>query len=1809
MACFNVNTKEYKALEDKYKDRMIVDALITNYQAAAKNDLIPSVMEVEDLLADRKAYFSLEKKNFENSLYGNLKKKGLIAKVGGRYFVQNTPTGEMSGNIGKAKYNMGLAQAYLKHHGFENYVRFEPTRSGKTFEVFFNDDLFNPQDIISESPYSDKKYKDQTNILQLVDSLVEKFPGLKVKVMGVKEAEFFLSTLPAQARPTKTEFKKVKSFYYDGTAILIKGRVTKDTAVEEVLHPFVESLYLDNQELFNNLHAEAKRTFPVLNQQIEDTYKRGFSKKARALELVTQALVRHFNNEYESKPSRAWYNSIIEFLKWFKDIVGDYYRKYVGQGLPLKTEYINSTATLSDIAKILNTDKLKFNLVKSVSPTVMFSLTPQAKSNLDAIKKHANPTQVAIVENLFNNLKSDKFEHDILGLNRVTLEDGKYKDVDDASIKFKSTEEIILGDTDPVNRKIRSDFHTLLTGLTTQTEVEDLNFDYFNDQAAKRLMGQMSAIIHGYGLHDDRSVFIPNVVVGNSENGVADTIDLLKVDINGVITPISISISGKSSFSTEYSQDIISTDSELFEKGVSTKILNDTRSALQRRLLENMGYKLAENSLVINVYAEGNTHVIEGITPVKSTVNKMQVEKVAPLDIDTVEQTTIEEILEMEQAPEAKEDFLTDEEALPENEEDLSFDTYDALFKAMTKFDKGLMTAQEVFTNTTNYISLNKGKQELMEEISITRAMIAELYENPEKIKRVYTDIIRQSLRAIESFKDYATDPDNYGSTEYINKVLGWQKFIENYRGLVNLDASSGLSKNQLVLKNKLQTALNDLVGIRNPEGLSSKMGVIDAAIRNYVRTLVKEKSQRDFTEEELNEIMTTAKDLNVVTEAVSDMNTMSDPISALMAKIWKRDRQIVLDRVARRAPRIKAAALKLKKLGNEDFMWMIEVDENGIPTGRYVKEIGRQYYEKRKALRDKLYDEKGTYKTYRIIDPENLDKAKPEDIAYNKQLFQDKKAYREFMRAERFGAAGPRDGKYHRYSKEFKDARDKHEVWFQEPESEFGYWVRRNSVGDKEWNEYRAKYYDSFDYEKAITDSDGIPTGGIIISHMSAPKQKYREVRTTSATGENMRNEKWEKLHNPKTELERAQLEFYEMWLDVFENELLNKLPDNVRMLGRLPVMQGTQMKDLKKKSNIVARMWAGMKRSASDLINPTTKIKKTFTDEFGNIITDSLPLMYTGSIRTEEQLNDIQNQIDSANQEYREATTATEKNKIKKKLAVLRGERNKIESRPEATSLNLNLDEVLLKFSAMAENYEVMSQAEDTYKAMIKVMEDRTDATVDKDGNLVPGEKTKGDSRLVRRARKWMKMTYYGNDQDTLNFFEKVTKGLINQTSLAYVGFNVFGNLNNYLFGRLSNSIETLGSRHFDGSQMIYTIAEFNGRALQDAFSRLSEMADSNSNWRPANFSSKYLAAVDFFRMLDDKSDLREQTKGDKETLWRRLTNWGFILQDAGEFNVQSKIGNAIVRSHTAINSKTGETKSLYDALIFNRETGTLEMEEGFDQVQMYNRDKIMEWNDDARYEIRNNIREVNKQIHGNYAYEDRMAIQAHALGQLAAQFHKWVVPSIQARFRPEYFDENLGWTEGRYLSFWNFMSYFFKNLNEIGSIHENYKNHHGAKGKQKLQNAYRTVGELGLFITTIIIRNLLVKLFEDDDDDSEAKKKLENVLIYQADRLRKELVTFNPIPGMGGYQQMYQLFKSPIAATRTMGELGQAMEVTVGTGLSWAFLDDDSFAQSKYVYQRGNKKGQLKIGKEWGDALPILYTINRWKGYERITDFYIK
>ena len=124
------------------------------------------------------------------------------------------------------------------------------------------------------------------------------------------------------------------------------------------------------------------------------------------------------------------------------------------------------------------------------------------------------------------------------------------------------------------------------------------------------------------------------------------------------------------------------------------------------------------------------------------------------------------------------------------------------------------------------------------------------------------------------------------------------------------------------------------------------------------------------------------------------------------------------------------------------------------------------------------------------------------------------------------------------------------------------------------------------------------------------------------------------------------------------------------------------------------------------------------------------------------------------------------------------------------------------------------------------------------------------------------------------------------------------------------------------------------------------------------------------------------------------------------------------------------------------------------------------------------------------------------------------------------------------------------------------------------------------------------------------SDLTKRLRNVLVYQMDRLHDETVMWVPIPGAGGLQQMGHFIQNPIASSRTLGEMGEAIEMTARTGLTWGFSSEEDFYSNKdVVYQRGISAGKMKLGKEWGDAAPFLYTANKWRNFIQMNDFYIK
>ena len=395
------------------------------------------------------------------------------------------------------------------------------------------------------------------------------------------------------------------------------------------------------------------------------------------------------------------------------------------------------------------------------------------------------------------------------------------------------------------------------------------------------------------------------------------------------------------------------------------------------------------------------------------------------------------------------------------------------------------------------------------------------------------------------------------------------------------------------------------------------------------------------------------------------------------------------------------------------------------------------------------------------------------------------------------------------------------------------------------------------------------------------------------------------------------------------------------------------------------------------------------------------------------------------------------------------------------------------------MAENYEIMSSIEDTLLTMIHVLEKRgyspsdgTDIKTYQEGKLVDA-KLKGKAsldtpRIVQRARKWMKMVFYDNDKTTENFFEKVSKNLISYTSLTYVGLNPWGNLNNYIIGRMNNIIETAGGRWYESKAGIRATKEFNSRLLPDFFRKMGgkTMINDMIGVSPGRFDkviygSKYEALVDLFRMMDQKADVRELNKemAQKEGVAEKVWGWGYMLQDAAEYNVQTKVGMAILMSTKVYKSSDPEgSKSiipLYDAFSFDKDTGEVKLKEGYDTIIDFQTGRHKKWSDETRYDLRQYIREVNIHIHGNYAYEDRMVMQTNALGQLAAQFHKWIAPAWKARYRGEYYDENLGWLEGRYRTFWSFMLFVGKDLMNARQAAKNWKKMKGDSELSKEEN----------------------------------------------------------------------------------------------------------------------------------------------------------
>lgn len=1624
------------------------------------------------------------------------------------------------------------------------------------------------------------------------------------------------------------------------------------------------------------------------------------------------------------KQIALFFKEQIHILGSKQDIEG--FKQFVsgGQSAQVLTELttinlqdIKPTTTLSDIAKLLNTSDIEFRLEKVDNTKVKYSLSEDKEKAINQIKSRANDLQKQMVDKLFHIASTRPQLISGLPASRQDITEGDdivilnekdhiYYNLNDLSKPYVSTTTAISGklendDDIQMNLAIGNDFDKIAEGIALYKSFDDLKeeMQILNEEQARKAYNNLEGYISAIRSVGD--IVIPQVVVYyNSPDGsnIAGTIDLLIVTPQGKLKIIDIKTS-KNRYSTsedgKYNvQWDIKNDSLLKAFGVnklSTKQKHNLQVNLYRRMLENMGYQIDNSEQAVSTFhiwvdieGMGKNQKFNGKFELENAVfhpidqNIPYVNALVPINKNLLSADKIKQAIRNDDAGA----ILEDQDYLDAQETMRQADGQDAVefggiemeiyYEILRSYRENLMTRRDVIKTIKGAIFMDRSQDDAIERISTSIALATlGLTSSESETKRIFNELLLDAKKELESYEKYLLNTDNAKNPDYIRRATNYDNFAKTFESLYLLKNSQGLNNTQKDIIFSIQNTLNRL-SASSPD----KLSVVQEAIFNHVKAIVREKSKKDFstyidplTGEEVDpfeKLFKEAVDIDTVDYLTRDLNTSTDTLLAIMKKLWYQKKQEVLDKIQERESEVSILGSRIAKLTpgssmKERFSYMIELDENGDHSGNYVQKIGSTYYNMKQDLRSKLTDEQGEWLQYIQID--DISKARPEDIEFNKNLFAKKQAYSNFLRAETLGNdKQPDGGEYHRYTQDWYNIRYKYQDFI--PMGENGIWVFKAGISQAEKETFLAKYFDTVEIDSPIF-KDGVFTGKTIKKISYFPLKKYVEIRDITASGKDMRSEKYKNIMDVRDTdaLGQARKAFYLTYMKYF-NEALSKLPQNIAdsMLGNTPRIAGNLTSQLKLNSDGAKELWARTVRGIKDFTKTTTRLTRVNVDEQGNLVS-SIPIMYTGSLRNEEDIQKLEDEIAELKSKYATLPQANSE-KYNNKLLELESRLAALRTKPMAKELSFDMVGTMLKFSAMAENYEIMSGVEDTMIAFQQVIEKRqyqeNSSKIKKIARKARGKSSenvymKKRSNVQRSAEKFMEMVFYDEEDVTKNMKEKVVDQLLDKTSLAYVAFNVFGNLNNLVLGRINNSIETYGQRFYSRNAGIRARKEFIKRAIPDLINRSSYNGNKIRGlnvFDPYKPISKYEAFVDLFRMMimDSKQDLREGISLKDQlgkSYYERFKEFGYSFQDAAEYNVQTTLSMAILIDTFILNPTTGEILSLYDAFDFNGDQ-TLEIKKGFTTIikpkkeiptfrqalkgknikkddkgnMLY--DVVGEYNNEFRYNLANYMHEVRKQVHGNYTKEDRMVLQTYMLGKIVAQFHKWVSPAIRARWQTEYFDENLGWLEGRYNSWGQFMKYIYKNASSILTGKQNsvkgfmdslgFKDDNSQNDERiinKVLNIHRVNAEIAL-ILMLYAANALLRGIWQDDDDSDTVKKLKNMVKYQVDRAKKEMLLF--IPTIEGARQVVEFFDSPFAVTRTLGEFGEALDTSWDYGKNGAIYlatknEEDWLYNKDVYYQRGRRAGQLKLNKEWSDVIPILYTAKKWDDYIQLSNFYIK
>ena len=1797
--CHNPNTPEFKALMQVYNNEDIVQIVINLYNDTTDNTeiVIPTTLQVADLLLKQKKDFNAKKKSFAEKIMLNLQSLGYVTKVKGEWIIKKN-LDNLGGNTTNDSTVQNAIRSYLDLLGFPtSIVSF--SASDTLTKV-----IVNPGPLTLDQIATKETSRRTTSI---INHLAAVFPQIKIKQISPTEAEKIYNDAADLAK-LNVNFNNVKSFYAKGTAYLINGRFDNNTAIEEVMHPFIDALYVDNSDLFNGLLEDAKKSYPKIVEQVNSAYnaKSNFDLKTRNLEIVTKALANHINNKYElGAPIDTFTNKVNQFFKWFASILNKLLSAISAGKLVVSPSEIESATSLSEIADMILTKNVSFNF-DIVPSDLRLAIENKLRPAIEKIKAGANELQKKIIDDLVLNdpqqlvlydkavtkngeSKNHIYVSEVTGQaytsvttgikgsmsseqedrNAVTLLFGNQVDVMLEGIAAGLTFEEALKESNVLSQKANLKRFEQGKGFVTG----------ISDDILKGIYDTLNNLINDPEIIDQGAVIVPQIIVGDYNSGIAGSIDLLVINTDGSLEVIDLKASTNSINRTKTEDGIIintyadvkypvSPDSLLAEgTQLSTKAQQGVQVSTYRRILQNLNYTV-RGSKTIHFYlkteGQGNNREVLGYEYEGTVYHSVS-------DNDVY----VDQLVESNQAPGNKfnpnyvrsrefidKDAMASLEQSPETED---LQLLPALDKIVVKLSTRKQMLQRMFTDIKGF----KNKTESINKLSqLLNSMETDI--NQTQYNEALGKLLRYTEEDINDFFKYLDNPNNFKSKSFATVLLAYDKFLETY--------------NDIGLAVDLGNPGNQTKGKKIREMLKEARERIDKSYITFAESFVRENSTNpDLTEEDIKAMLVSTIDEGTVDTVLNSLGASTDTLLQLINKIYKRglaksqyDLEEFTNTAYNAGNKLVEESVKAGIKPEDAFMYMFAKNPDGKLNGRYVNRTGYQYWKIFYDLKENTMDENGAPLKYKIIQDPIKQQA---DVQYNIDLYKAKKALSEFLRAEESGDLRPTDGEFHKYTEEFKTQRTKYETY-----TKWG-WKQKPGVDPLAYSLYQDKYKNKITVSKQVIGPDGMFTGETKQQTYYSVKRDYVEIRDVSSKGLDLRDAEYVKIMNPTDALGRARKEFYEFFIKEHQEESLSMLPPDVyyRMMGKMPRVQKNFLRKLK---DMPEGRGEYVLQSLKNFVFKKKKVyaKVAIENEAGELI-QGPPIFYTADLQSQYRVDKLQEQIAQLRAD-RDAKKISIKDYLEKKEnldRILKVEESKL----TPDQINTNLVESMILFRGMAENYRRMNEIEDTIMVIQKVIEDREyippGGVASKIKTAVGGNRQyteKGGSNVEKRLRKWMEMTFRDDGAFEETVGEQYIKAILNYTSLTYVGFNPFSALNNLIMGKINNAIETAGGQFYNRAAIMRATTALNSEAMPGFMRQLGKkkpgaLKSSPEEYELSKPESKYEAMVKFFKVIRGM----QSSEGKVD-----MFSFAYLMSEGGEYAIQSKTAIAKLMSQQLVNEKSGESTSIYDAFNFDEVTGKLILKDGY------------KFTATDRADVTNSIWRMNEMIHGNYAYEDRTIVQDHFIGQLAMQFHKWVYPGLKIRFGKGRYDEATQvWMEGRYNTIFSFLKYFY---NVKGGIIERFQESKGMLREEQVANMYKVLAEIGFFLASVAMYQMFEALRDatgDDDDDKELKRLL-GVLQYQASKQQKELATYI-LPG-----EYVRVMTNPIAASRSLGEFSEAIGFTL-----------DYFSpfvpEEKKYYQRTDRKGEPKYYKQWGDVAPILYEINRWKSYDTVEDFYVK